>query len=56
MTSRFAAQEHWFVFLDIGANLGDSLDDADLGPTAVWTKVVAARTGATVLRLPMRWR
>jgi integrase len=31
------------------------LNHADLGTTAVYTKVVDAQTGAAVLRLPTRW-
>jgi site-specific recombinase XerD len=31
------------------------LNHADLGTTAVYTKVVDAQTGAAVLRLPRYW-
>lgn len=31
------------------------LNHADLGTTAVYTKVVDAQTGAAVLRLPSHW-
>ena len=32
------------------------LNHADLGTTAVWTKVVDAQTGEAVLRLPSSWQ